>query len=451
MTDIRNTSPAALPNAGLLGPDVMKPANGDATKGLPQNHRAAEDVLKELNGLSGTLNQILNIGKTAASHTIGTQAGSGAAGGATPPSLPAPLMEFSAEDMALILTSLKNKTSEIQLSNAKEGLNISKKKMDDLNANAMDKIKTMIAAAEKAAKMAKAGGIMNWLGKIGGFLGAVLGVVIAAAVTAASGGAAAPLLVLAVAGLVGASFSLAGQISTSLGGPPLDLASLAKTVVSKILSAVADGIASAKGLKGEALDAFKEKIQKYVGAIAQVIAGVVFSNAALADPALAGNMFGGLATIFGADEAKAAIVAASFTAAVSVAVAGVTLALAIATGGAAAGSAVSGVMNAITAVGQVAQAGMAVAQGALAVTQGAVGMAKSVEENKGSIAIADKKVISALIVKLQKDMEDGKDEIKKVIDEIMESITLVSQMINSGAQNRAQIISNMGGSRMNTI
>ena len=78
-------------------------------------------------------------------------------------------------------------------------------------------------------------------------------------------------------------------------------------------------------------------------------------------------------------------------------------------------------------------------------------MAKSVEENKGSIAIADKKVISALIVKLQKDMEDGKDEIKKVIDEIMESITLVSQMINSGAQNRAQIISNMGGSRMNTI
>ena len=458
MTDIRGSSPAAQSTitSNILPADAetAKLQDGLDTKGLPRHQAIPENILKEIGSLSGTLDQILNMGKTANLQQAGGKNGSGLAGTNTPPSLPAPMMEFSAEDMALVLTTLQNKTSEIQLITAKEGLNITKKKMEDLNAKAMDKLKEAIASAEKAAKGDKANLVMGWLGKVGGFLGAVLGVVLATVATIATAGAAAPLLVLAAAGMVGATFALAGQISTSIGGPPLDLASLAKLVVSKILDAMLDGIADAKGLKGSDRAAFKESNEKYVAGISQIVAGVAACTSLAviaAEPALFGNMVGGIAILAGADEAKVAIISASFTAAAALVVAAATVVIAFATAGVGAGAAITAAMKVVTAIGQIAQAGMAVAQGALGVAQGAVSIVKANEQHKGDMAMVDKKMISGLLIKLQKDMEEGKDDIKKVIDQIMESMTLVSQMINSGAQNRAQINSNMGGGRMNTI
>ena len=458
MTDIRGSSPPAFPaiTASTTPADLENTQLQDSlgAKALSQHQTIPENILKEIGNLSGTLDQILNMGKAAVVQQAVAKNGLSTAITSTPPSLSSPMMEFSAEDMALILTGIKNKTSEVQILNAKEGLTITKKKMDDLNANALDKIKTMIEAAEKTAKADKANLIMGWLGKVGGFLGAVLGVVLATAATIGTGGAAAPLLVLAAAGMVGATFALAGQISTATGGPPLDLASLAKLVVSKILNAAIDGMADAKGLKGSDRAAFKESNEKFVTGFSQIIAGVAAcsSLAVMAtEPALIGNMVGGIAMLAGADEAKVAIIAASSTAATALVVAACTVVIAVATGGAAAGAAISGAMRAVTAVGQVVQAGMAIAQGALSISQGGVSIVKAKEQHKGDMAMVDKKTISAILVKLQKEMEEGKDEIKKVIDEIMESINLVSQMINSGAQNRAQINSNMGDGRMNTI
>ena len=460
MTDIRSTTPgfssassAATGNASATDVDIAKQQDSSGTKVLPQHQPLPESVLKEIGGLSGTLDQILNMGKTGAAQTTGAKTGPGATGTTAPPSLPAPMMEFSAEDMALILTSLRNKTSEAQLANAKEGLNISKKKMEDLNANALDKIKTMIASAEKAAKADKDNAIMGWVSKIGGFVAAVLGTAFAAVMTVVTAGAAAPLLIIAAAGLVGATFSLASHISVSNGGPAFDLATLATKLVTKILEGLLDVIDKVGGLKGEVLKEVREKTKHMVEGVAQMVGGIVgcATLGVATDPSLFGNIFAGFAKVVGADEAQAAIVAGSFTAAASLVMAGAMIVLACCTGGAMAGAAISSAMKVVSAVGAIAQAGMTIAQGSLAIAQGAVTITKANEEHKGSIAMADKKMISAIMVKLQKEMEEGKDEIKKVIDEIMESINLVSQMINSGAQNRAQITSNMGGSRMNTI
>lgn len=452
MTDIKiaplpiNTNPAAPP------PEPSMPPAGSGK--VPLQQPLSAEVLKEMGQLAVKMAEIANLGKTVGPQGTGNKAGSNPVGVGAPPTLAAPILEFSAEEMALILTSLQSKTSELQMSNAKEGLNISKKKMEDLNSQALDKIKTMIESAEKATKMDNDNKIMGWVGKIAGFFAAIVGTIIAVALTVVSGGLAAPLLVLAVAGLVGSTMALAGQISEAAGGPPLDLGSLSKMLVSKIVDAIVEKQGEASGLKGGELREFKEKATAKLNAVGQVIVGLVASTSlavVAADPSFIGNAVGGLATLFGADEAQAAIVAASFTAVTALVVAGISIALAVATGGAAAGSAIAGVMNAVVAIGQVAQAGLAVAQGALGIAQGAVGIMKAIEVNKGDLAMVDKKMISGLLVKLQKDMEEGKEDIKKVIDQIMESMTLVSQMINSGAENRTQINANMGSSRMNTI
>jgi len=53
-----------------------------------------------------------------------------------------------------------------------------------------------------------------------------------------------------------------------------------------------------------------------------------------------------------------------------------------------------------------------------------------------------------VIVQLQHLMTQGREEFKKLLDEVMDGVTLVSQMINAAAQNRTQIIANQLGSGM---
>src|SRR5690606_29222578 len=70
------------------------------------------------------------------------------------------------------------------------------------------------------------------------FVAAIVSVVAAAAATIATGGAAAPLLALAIVGAIAATMSLANAISQECGGPEISINSLIQHTVGKFLTDV---------------------------------------------------------------------------------------------------------------------------------------------------------------------------------------------------------------------
>jgi hypothetical protein len=334
-------------------------------------------------------------------------------------------IDFSPEDMAAALLVLQGKTQEAQLSTAREGLTTSKKKLEEKNAQAMTKINEWIKKCEDAAAKEKAGGILGWITKIAGFVAAAFAVVAAAAATIATGGAAAPLLALAVIGLVGASLSLASQISQAAGGPALEVSTWMAKACTEIMKAV--------GVPADKAEAAGKMMSGMIGMMAGGI---------LIDPAFAGQLFGGFAELVGADATQAAIVAGTFTAVATIAVSAVMI---IATGGAGAGAAIDGIAKTVMTAAKIGQAVAGVAGGATAVAAGGLNISKGIDERDASMAQADKKKIDAIIAKLQKQMEEDRDEIKKVMDEMMEGMNIVTQMIAGAAQSRSQITSSLSG------
>jgi len=71
-------------------------------------------------------------------------------------------------------------------------------------------------------------------------------------------------------------------------------------------------------------------------------------------------------------------------------------------------------------------------------------MAKAVDERDAANIQADKKMIDALIAKLQKSMEEDREEIKKVMQQMQDGIQIVNQMIAGAAQSRSQLSANLG-------
>ena len=410
MSDIRGLSqtptytPQSLPEAGAPSIEI------DANSLHSLKNVDSAKLLADLAKLAAT---------TQAQNPAGTPGLTNANGA---PQIEGVNLSMSAEDMAAALLVLQGKTQEAQLSTAREGLTTNKKKLEDKNQKAMEKIQDWIQKCKDAQAKEKAAGIFGWLVKIVSVVAAAIAVAVAAAATVASGGAAAPLLALAVIGLVGATMSLASQISQSAGGPALELSSLMAKLCTTVLTAC--GVPEDQA----------EKAGKMMSGLAGLMSGAV-----LADPAFAGQAFSGFAELVGANANDAAIVAGVFTVVATIAIAVV---MAVATGGA---SVADSLGKTVAAGARIAQAACGIASGAAAVTQGGLNIAKAHDERDAANIQADKKAIDAVIAKLQKQMEEDREEIKKVLDQIMEGMNVVSQMINSASQSRTQIASNLSG------
>jgi hypothetical protein len=345
--------------------------------------------------------------------------------GSKPPTIGGVTINFSPEDLAAALLVLQGKTQDAQIKTAQKGLEISKAKLDDQNARAMNKIQEWIKASADAASKEKVSSVTDWFAKAGAFLGAVFGVIAAAVATVATGGAAAPLLAMAVLGVVGAGLSLASAISQQLGGPALDVNSLMTKMCSAILTAV--------GVPADKIEAASKVM---AGALAVLVPALM-----AADPSLMGDLAGGIAQLSGADATTAAIVGAVFAALATVAVMGVTI---VASGGAALGKAVDAVSEVVLACSKVAQAVVGLASGAASAVGGGYKIAAAYDERTAATAQADKKVFDAVIVKLGKQMEEDREDLKKVLQEIMDGASAVSQMISAGTDSRMQIARAMG-------
>ena len=411
MTSTVNSADVGIRNATLWA------NNGDAGAAAATNGTAA-GALEEL--------------RQFAVQYAGTNPGSGAAAGgnnivngAGAPAIDGVTIDLSAEDMAAALLVLQGKTQEAQLKTAKEGLEVNRVKQKNAHESAMKKLDDWVKKSRAAAAKQKALGIFGWIAKAVAFIASAIATVVAAVATVATAGAAAPLLAVATLALVASGMSLASGISQAAGGPPLELSSL----MVKACTAILKGL----GVPEEKLEG-ASKIM--AGAVAMLVCPATIA----VDPALFGNMFGGITQLASDDPTKAAIVTAVFSA---VAAVGVGIAMAVLSGGGSAGNMLGETMKSVT---RITQGVTGAIQGANTATQGGLNVGIAIDEHNASMAQVDKKKLDAIMLKLQQQMQEDRDEIKKIVEEIQQGVSLVSQMINAAGESRSQISANLGKS-----
>lgn len=395
------------------------PQGGAPADTLDTANQIASGVIGQTNSVAMT-QQMADMAKTLTTPPPGGTPGVTTNNGA--PQLDGVTIQFSPEDLAAALQVLQGKTADAQLKTAKEGLEGNRIKQQHAHAEAMKKIQEAIKAAEEASAKEKASGILGWIGKIAAFIAAVIGVVVAGALTAISGGAAAPLLAVATIGLVAATLTLASAISQAAGGPALEPSAW----MPKLISSALQGM----GVDKEKADAAGKMVSGVIG---------LATGLAVVDPALAGNTLEGFVKLVGGSDQAAAITGAVTTAIFGI---GVAIALAVASGGT---NIAGSTAQTIKMVSAIVTGGINVAAGAAAVSAGGLNIAKAVDENRMNLAMADKKTFDAAIMKIAKNMEEDREELKKVIQQIQDGLQIVSQMMSAGAQNRDQISKNMAG------
>lgn len=347
------------------------------------------------------------------------------------PKLDAPTQAFSANDMVDLLRSLRGKTQDEQLKTAKEGLESARIKAEKNTEKQLEKIKEWIDKCKEAQSKGALGKIFGWIGKIFAVVASLVAVIAAAAATVATGGAAAPLLALAVVGAVSATMSLASAISQECGGPEISIGSLIKNTVGKFLTDVC-------GVDPKVAD----NICKVVGGALSIACPVMLAI----EPSLLGNMAQSIALMSGADEKTAGYIGMALT---IVAAIGVGIAMAVATGGSSAAASVTDIsakvmMSTIKTLNTVIAGTSAAVSGSTQIAQGGLNISKAQSEEKAQQALAGKKELEAMMIKLQKQMEEGREEMKKIIQQIEESTQAVSKMIAGTTDNMNQIAMNMG-------
>lgn len=364
-----------------------------------------------------------DLGKTGAAASSAAALISNANGA---PSIGNVAINFSAEDLTAALLVLQGKTQDAQLRTAKEGLGVSRLKMEENHKKSMEKIDTWIKKSESAAAKSKLSGIFGWIGKIAAFLASAIATVALAVATPFTAGATAPLLALAVIGLVGSTMSLASAVSQAAGGPSLEISSLMTKVCTAFLKAV--------GVPEDKLEAASRVMAGAIGLV---------TGAVLADSQLLGNMASSIAQLSISDQNKAAIVGAIFSTLACVAL---TVVTSVATAGTGTAKSIADISKTIPQAAKFAQhAASAAAAGSSMATAG-LGIGVSIDEHAAASAQIDRKQFSALLAKLQAQMEEDQEQIKKVVQEMQDGLSMVSQMIAAAGESRTQIAANLGRS-----
>lgn len=413
MSTITSNTPTSLPgsftaggapDAGGIGLDALTKASLDN----PALNKQLLDVLgKQIQGQGGS-----------GGGNDGLKNANGA------PNLAAPAGNISADDLIELLQAIRSKSQDQQLATAKLGLDKARMDAKQNNEAQQKKIQDWIKKCEDAQKASLAQKIFGWIGKIFAVIAAAVAVVASVAASPFTGGASLALTALAVVGLVAATMSLADQISQEAGGPEISLSNMMTKMMGSLL---------------EACGVPKEKAEQIGKALAGVLA-VAAPVALLVEPKLLGTMASGIAALSGADADQISkiemgvTIAATLTVGIGMAVAGFQFSKL-------AGDAMNVTAKLTTAImGAVAQT----TQGVTAIGQGAAGIAKGKLDADGEKAMADKKALEALMLKINQQMEDQRDELRKIIQQLEEGVQAVTQMIQGTADSMTQITGNIG-------
>ncbi|MFJ1301997.1 type III secretion system translocon subunit SctE [Pseudomonadota bacterium AL_CKDN230030165-1A_HGKHYDSX7] len=418
--DIRNT-----PNPGLTG-------------GLDQPRQAGADMATAAMRAAGGIDLSALASQWAADVAqLRGEGGDGVSNANGKPAIAAPAKQFSASDMVDLLRNLQGKTQDAQLRSAKENIENNRIEQAKSNEEQSRKIDEWIQKSKEANKGGLLGKIFGWIGAIVAAIAAALMVVAAVAATAVTGGAAGPAMIaLAAIAVTGAVSLLATQISSEVGGPEISISNMVTQAVSKLLQAF--------GVEPE----LAEKIGNIVAGASMLITGAI-----LVEPGALGKMAGAIATVAGADPQTAGYIAMAIGLAATITV-GVVMAVAsfgagtVSTAANVAGNITSQTMRTVAdtakTAGQVAQGAAAVAKGAGGIATGAESIQSAKAQEAADQVLADRKALEAMMTKLQASMEEDREKIKEVIQAMDEAMQLVSKMIAGAADSMTQITANIG-------
>jgi transloator len=364
-----------------------------------------------LEGIQKALSQI-NTGTTTGTTAPGSPTNANGA-----PVLEQPLVALSADDLALALGTLQTLIGEDQIKSLKEGIKADLVKKQQQHAEAIKKLEEAYEKYQEQAEKEKANKVLGWFTKVFAFVAAVVAVVAAAVATVATGGAAAPLLALAVMGLVASTIDLANGILVEMGKDPISLGNLLKDGLVKMF---------------EAFGADKDLAEKLAGAT--MIAMVVMSPAMVF---VAPDMLTEAFEAVGMDEKAAMIAGLVITMAIQLTIG---IAMMVATGGA---SAVGTIGNIAMKVGQISQAVAMVVSGSLNIASGAMSIEIGKIKKEIEDLYADKLDLQKLLKALEASMESQQDTIKDILAALDESMQTISQMIGDSAKSMQQQIAAM--------
>jgi hypothetical protein len=394
------------------------------------------------------------------------------------PCIGAPAISLSPEDMAIQLASLTTKTKDEQTAAAVNGLQLSKQQMAAKAQEGIDKINEWRANTIEAAAKAKEAAESSWFEKI---CNAVVGIVLAV-VTAplALSGAGTPLFAMAV-GMAIDSVTACVNNARALEDPPKEplesfgnpLNQLASCMVNdgQSLYALNEELEAAKARGDESevtrLTDKKDSVSAKAGLITSVMSMVTCPVTVLVNPGIMGTLVSSSMKINLADDLAAAKASGDpakvqeiegeiykaemlTTIVTTLIVAAVGIAATIMSGGAAAGLVMSNVAKISMAAGEIAMASVNIAKSGMAIETSKLQLSAAESTRDASHAQADVAKIDAKKLMIQKFMEENQDDVKKLVQEIMENATLVSQMINAAGNTRSAINANLSAGKLNT-
>jgi hypothetical protein len=334
------------------------------------------------------------------------------------PSLPPPT-SFSPEEFAIKLGALQNAATDGQLNSATTRVKVSLKKLQDISKKALAKISEWATNCAKAEKKGK------WMGILGVCIKA-LAVVATVAAVVMTGGLAAPLMFVAVVGMMGAGISLASDISKLSGGKGFELTTLVFDALGNL------------GLS------YRDR---------QIVTGAIGLPLMIADPAFFGMFVTGIAGHITADKSKLAIVMTTFTVVAGLAMA-VSVARAASSGAAKAaaevasetGKTVAKTALSPTVIAALVQRCTALLSGVLGIPTAVITGLKAVDTKNADKALIDKTELDNFSIKIKKILIDGQEDMKKLYSDLMDQFQAVSSIINENSKSISQTAKNIAPS-----
>ncbi|WP_417790358.1 type III secretion system translocon subunit SctE [Terasakiella pusilla] len=305
--------------------------------------------------------------------------GAGASGSL--PKLAEPGM--TGDQAALLLLEIRNKLSEETINTSKESIEADKSKKEDQHAEAIKKLEEAAKSAEKAEKAGVFGKVFGWV--------ATAALAIAgAALIATGGGAVAGGIMLAMA--VDSALRMSGAyeaLGNAVGGD------VGEVMKGGVVGGLTTGIA--KGLEALGMDE----------TAANIVAGIAVTVVIVA-------------VTWGAGSGGAAVNATTQAAA----------------------QATQAAAKAAQVAGTIAKASSMVS--AASTIGGSVsGMAKASYEKDATDSRAEHLKLQAMIAKMQSQMEEETDRIKKVVEELEESVSTVMDILSSQDSSTGQLVGQM--------
>jgi len=328
------------------------------------------------------------------------------------PALEQPSEDFSADALALALQSLNAKIKDAQLKTSKEGLELSAQQKKEMNEEAMATLEEIAEKAEEARNASDWQKAFGWISK-------VVSLVIAVVAAVASPMFGPVAMAVAAQNLVNTTMALVNAVREEQGMEALD--------VPNFLDKMTTGMLTACGVDEETA----EKIAPIINGAAAMLSNPVFTT--MVAPDMIGTMTQNIAELCGCSEETASYIAMGVQLAAQITVA---VAMMVVSGGAGSAAAIGSIARGIMIAAQVVQ-------GALLIAEGSTNVAVAALEYQVADAQADKLDIDTVLAKMQKQLEDMQEEIKKLIQMLEEGNQMISQMLMASGATQIQQVKNI--------